>query len=40
MLDLGLLTVRTYRKTLMKKIGVVNVAGLTRWGKPDKEEKD
>src|SRR5271170_1390744 len=44
MLDLGLLTVRTYRKTLMKKIGVVNVAGLTQvalaagvtgWGKPE-----
>ncbi len=30
MLDLGLLTVRTYRKTLMKKIGVINVAGLTQ----------
>jgi DNA-binding NarL/FixJ family response regulator len=30
MLDLGLLTVRTYRKTLMKKIGVINVAGLTK----------
>jgi len=45
MLDLGLQTVRTYRKTLMKKIGVTNVAGLTQialasgltgWGKPDK----
>jgi two-component system response regulator NreC len=48
MLDLGLLTVRTYRKTLMKKIGVVNVAGLTqvalsagitRWGKGGREDK-
>jgi NarL family two-component system response regulator LiaR len=43
MLDLGLQTVRTYRKTLMKKIGVNNIAGLTQvalaagltgWGKP------
>jgi DNA-binding NarL/FixJ family response regulator len=42
MLDLGLQTVRTYRKMLMKKIGVNNVAGLTQvalaagvtsWGK-------
>jgi DNA-binding NarL/FixJ family response regulator len=48
MLDLGLLTVRTYRKTLMKKTGVTNVAGLTKialeaglttWG-DKKEEKD
>jgi len=30
MLDLGLQTVRSYRKTLMKKIGVTNVAGLTQ----------
>ena len=30
MLDLGLQTVRTYRKTLMKKIGVTNVASLTQ----------
>lgn len=30
LLDLGLQTVRTYRKTLMKKIGVTNVAGLTQ----------
>jgi hypothetical protein len=30
LLDLGLETVRTYRKTLMKKIGVSNVAGLTQ----------
>jgi DNA-binding NarL/FixJ family response regulator len=30
LLDLGLETVRTYRKTLMKKIGVTNVAGLTQ----------
>jgi DNA-binding NarL/FixJ family response regulator len=30
MLELGLQTVRTYRKTLMKKIGVSNIAGLTR----------
>lgn len=44
MLDLGLQTVRTYRKTLMKKIGVTNIAGLTQvalaagvtgWGKPE-----
>jgi DNA-binding NarL/FixJ family response regulator len=43
MLELGLETVRTYRKTLMKKLGVANVAsltlvalgaGLTGWGKP------
>jgi NarL family two-component system response regulator LiaR len=43
MLNLGLQTVRTYRKTLMKKIGASNVAsltqvalaaGLTGWGKP------
>src|SRR6266478_639893 len=30
LLDLRLQTVRTYRKTLMKKIGVTNVAGLTQ----------
>lgn len=30
MLDLGLQTVRSYRKTLMKKIGVTNIAGLTQ----------
>jgi DNA-binding NarL/FixJ family response regulator len=30
MLNLGLQTVRTYRKTLMKKIGVTNIAGLTQ----------
>jgi DNA-binding NarL/FixJ family response regulator len=45
LLDLGLQTVRTYRKTLMKKLGVTNIAsltqvamgaGLTGWGKPDK----
>ena len=44
MLDLGLQTVRTYRKTLMKKIGVNNIAGLTQvalaagitsWGNPE-----
>lgn len=44
MLDLGLQTVRTYRKTMMKKLGVNNVAGLTQvalaagltqWNKPD-----
>src|SRR6266498_4642750 len=47
MLDLGLQTIRTYRKTLMKKIGVTNIAGLTQvalaggltgWGKPDKNQ--
>jgi DNA-binding NarL/FixJ family response regulator len=30
MLDLGLQTVRSYRKTMMKKLGVTNVAGLTQ----------
>lgn len=30
MLDLGLQTVRGYRKTMMKKLGVGNVAGLTQ----------
>jgi len=30
MLDLGLETVRSYRKTMMKKLGVSNVAGLTQ----------
>lgn len=30
LLDLGLQTVRTYRKTMMKKLGVNNVAGLTQ----------
>ena len=30
LLDLGEQTVRTYRKTLMKKLGVNNAAGLTR----------
>lgn len=43
MLDLGLQTVRTYRKTMMKKIGVTNIAsltqvalaaGLTGWAEP------
>jgi DNA-binding NarL/FixJ family response regulator len=29
LLDLGLQTVRSYRKTMMKKLGVNNVAGLT-----------
>jgi DNA-binding NarL/FixJ family response regulator len=42
--DLGLQTVRSYRKTMMKKLGVNNVAGLTQlalaagitnWNKPD-----
>lgn len=46
MLDLGLQTIRTYRKTLMKKIGVTNVAGLTQvalaagltgWGRPNEK---
>ncbi len=46
MLDLGLQTIRTYRKTLMKKIGVSNVAGLTQvalgagltgWGKGEQK---
>ena len=30
MLNLGLQTVRSYRKTMMKKLGVNNVAGLTQ----------
>jgi len=30
MLGLGLQTVRSYRKTLMRKLGVNNVAGLTQ----------
>ena len=30
LLDLGLQTVRSYRKTMMKKLGVSNVAGLTQ----------
>src|SRR5215470_13984598 len=43
-LDLGLQTVRSYRKTMMRKLGVNNVAGLTQlalaagithWNKPD-----
>jgi len=49
MLDLALQTVRTYRKTLMKKIGVSNIAGLTQvalaagvtaWGKPESNKKN
>jgi DNA-binding NarL/FixJ family response regulator len=44
LLDIGLQTVRGYRKTMMKKLGVNNVAGLTQvalasgltnWNKPD-----
>jgi DNA-binding NarL/FixJ family response regulator len=44
LLDLGLQTVRSYRKTMMKKLGVNNVAGLTQlalaagltsWNKPN-----
>jgi DNA-binding NarL/FixJ family response regulator len=44
LLDLGLQTIRSYRKTMMKKLGVNNVAGLTQlalaagithWNKPD-----
>src|SRR5437870_12952174 len=44
MLDLGLQTIRSYRKTMMKKLGVNNVAGLTQlalaagithWNRPD-----
>ncbi|MBI1789120.1 MAG: response regulator transcription factor [Acidobacteria bacterium] len=31
LLDLGLQTIRTYRKTLMRKIGVSNIAGLTQF---------
>lgn len=30
MLELGLQTIRTYRKTMMKKLGVSNIAGLTQ----------
>jgi DNA-binding NarL/FixJ family response regulator len=49
MLDLALQTVRTYRKTLMKKIGVSNIAGLTQvalaagvtaWGRPESTKKN
>ena len=49
MLDLALQTVRTYRKTLMKKIGVTNIAGLTQvalaagvttWGRPESNKKN
>ena len=49
MLDLGLQTVRTYRKTLMKKIGVTNIAGLTQvaltagltgWGRPEQRPRE
>jgi len=49
MLDLGLQTIRTYRKTLMKKIGVTNIAsltqvalaaGLTSWGNPEPKLKN
>ncbi len=48
LLDLGLQTVRSYRKTMMKKLGVNNVAGLTQlalsagithWNKPEGETK-
>jgi DNA-binding NarL/FixJ family response regulator len=44
LLNLGLQTVRSYRKSLMKKLSVNNIAGLTqvalaagltRWNKPD-----
>lgn len=44
LLDLGVQTVRSYRKTMMKKIGVTNVAGLTQvalgagvtsWSRPE-----
>jgi DNA-binding NarL/FixJ family response regulator len=44
LLDLGEQTIRSYRKTLMKKLGVNNVAGLTQmalaaglthWNRPD-----
>ena len=49
LLDLGLQTVRSYRKTMMKKLGVNNVAGLTQlalaagvtqWNKPDANTLD
>jgi hypothetical protein len=30
MLELGLQTIRSYRKTMMKKLGVNNVAALTQ----------
>ena len=48
MLELGLQTVRTYRKTMMRKIGVANVAGLTQvalsagltgWTQPQAKEQ-
>jgi DNA-binding NarL/FixJ family response regulator len=47
LLNLGLQTVRSYRKTMMKKLSVNNVAGLTQlalaaglthWNKPDAKE--
>jgi DNA-binding NarL/FixJ family response regulator len=47
LLNLGLQTVRSYRKTMMKKLGVNNVAGLTQlalaaglthWNNPDAKE--
>ncbi len=47
LLDLSSQTVRSYRKTMMKKLGVNNVAGLTQlalaaglthWNKPDAKE--
>ena len=49
LLNLGLQTVRSYRKTMMKKLGVNNVAGLTQlalaaglthWNKPDANTKE
>src|SRR5271155_1356882 len=49
MLDLGLQTVRSYRKTMMKKIGVTNIAsltqvalaaGLTGWGHSEPKAKN
>lgn len=49
LLDLGLQTVRSYRKTMMKKLGVNNVAGLTqvalaagvtRFSRPDADTVD
>jgi DNA-binding NarL/FixJ family response regulator len=48
MLNLGLQTVRSYRKTMMKKLGVNNVAGLTQlalstgltqWRPPGREDE-
>src|SRR3712207_8578415 len=40
MLDLGLQTVRSYRKTMMKKLGVNNVAGLTQLARSEEHTSE